>query len=76
MRKELKSKLGIVASERAIHFVCGDFVSNEFSIDNNMIREILKYKLWYGFKSCTYTQLFHKVNPIQSKAVSFHYRKL
>ena len=45
MRKELKSKLGNVASERAIHFVCGDFVSNEFSIDNNMIREILKYKL-------------------------------
>ena len=48
MRKELKSKLGNVASERAIHFVCGDFVSNEFSIDNNMIREILKYKLSYG----------------------------
>ena len=43
VRKELKSKLGIVASERAIHFVCGDFVSNEFSIDNNVIREMLKY---------------------------------
>ena len=43
VRKELKSKLGIVASERAIHFFSGDFVSNEFSIDNNVIREMLKY---------------------------------
>ena len=25
--------------------IIGDFVSYEFSIDNNMIREILKYKL-------------------------------
>ena len=45
VRKELESKLGNVSYERVIHLVCGDFVSNEFSLDNTMIREMLKYLL-------------------------------
>jgi hypothetical protein len=45
VRKELESELVNVFYKRAIHLVCGDFVSNKFSLDNNMKSEMLKYLL-------------------------------